>query len=205
MDAVWKVSNTLVKNCTFLLELSLKAPYMQSPTHSYTKHLCDLIFCRQFLVFITGDWRWASSTLWSETGNIYKHHSMPRTPQLQSPQNNLHADIQKLGLSTWLNRVHRKMYYSETENNSCPQSLLKAKFSSSISWKVKIWLMGEHKPSRMCVILWMSEISLAIPPLHFLNHLSHWLGFLVMEAKQNSVVKILDIPINKFQIKVELS
>lgn len=37
IDAVWKVSNKLVKNCTFLLDLSLKAPYVWPATLSYTK------------------------------------------------------------------------------------------------------------------------------------------------------------------------
>lgn len=90
-------------------------------------------------------------------------------------------------------------------NNSWTQNLQKAKFRSSIAWKGQnLASEGTQTQQNVCNAVNVGDKS-GYPPFHFPNHLSHWVGFLLMEAKQNSVVKILDIPINKFQIKVELS
>lgn len=64
---------------------------------------------------------------------------------------------------------------------------------------------SDYKSNRVCIILQISEISLGVSSLLFPFHLSSWIGFLLREAKQNAVMKILNISINKFQIKVELS
>lgn len=68
----------------------------------------------------------------------------------------------------------------------------------------KSGLWGSTAQKNVCNIVSVGDKSGHFP-FHFPNHLSRWVVVLLMEAKQNSVVKILDIPINKFQIKVELS